>query len=180
MRAGVLDPVFLTVGLSCYTNVMQFRLTKTLFFSLTQSCTLSRRHFNFCPLGDKFLASEWVNLWLTRCWGDHQEQQIFRLLVLQPTPHVPGNAFLGMKFPLLCTFPQWNAVRRGYSFPLIISALCWMLSGTYPGLADSEKLATQPLLWGASVCTYREGAKKSKGLDLHSPDFWKHTLKKVD
>lgn len=48
-----------------------------------------------------------------------------------------------------------------------------MLSGTYPDLADSENLATQPLLWGASVCTYREAAKNSKGLDLLSQDFWK-------
>lgn len=52
-----------------------------------------------------------------------------------------------------------------------------MFSGTYPGLADSERLASQPLLWGASVCTYREGAKNSKGLDLYSQDFWKHRPK---
>lgn len=52
-----------------------------------------------------------------------------------------------------------------------------MLSGMYPGLADSERFATQPLLWGASVCTYREGAKNSKGLDLHSQVFWKHSPK---
>lgn len=52
-----------------------------------------------------------------------------------------------------------------------------MLSRTYPGLADSERLVSQPLLWGASVCTYREDAKNSKGLDLHSQDFWKYRPK---
>lgn len=63
-----------------------------------------------------------INSWHLSGWiygsqGDQQEQQVCSLLVLQPTSLVPGNAFLGKKFPLERTLPQWNAARKGYSFP---------------------------------------------------------------
>lgn len=52
-----------------------------------------------------------------------------------------------------------------------------MLDGMNPGPADSERLMSQPLLRGASVCAHQESAKNSKESGSLQSEFEKHRPK---